>query len=60
MQLVFDADYRVIDLVDNFPGSVHDAQILNMSGLKCLFEDNRIPQAAFQHSLVLCNKPCQH
>ncbi|KAK3873579.1 hypothetical protein Pcinc_021422 [Petrolisthes cinctipes] len=32
-QIVFDAKYKIIDIVANWPGSVHDARILNESGL---------------------------
>ncbi|XP_045115832.1 putative nuclease HARBI1 [Portunus trituberculatus] len=44
VQVVFDATYKILDIVAKWPGSVHDARILNESGLKMLFEDNYVPQ----------------
>ncbi|XP_056016141.1 putative nuclease HARBI1 [Ostrea edulis] len=42
-QVVFDAKYRIIDVVAKWPGSTHDSRILNESGLRVLFENNHIP-----------------
>ena len=42
IQLVFDANYKIINLVSKWPGSVHDARILNESGLKRLFEERHV------------------
>ncbi|XP_045104728.1 putative nuclease HARBI1 [Portunus trituberculatus] len=44
VQIVFDATYKILDIVTKWPGSVHDAHILDESGLKMLFEDNYVPQ----------------
>ncbi len=42
-QVVFDADYNILDVVPKWPGSTHDARILNESGLKQLFERHFVP-----------------
>ena len=42
-QLVFDASYRIMDVVANWPGSTHDARIWRESGLRTLFENNHVP-----------------
>ncbi|XP_062583814.1 putative nuclease HARBI1 [Saccostrea cucullata] len=42
-QVVFDPNYRIIDVVAKWPGSTHDSRILNESGLKVLFEQNHLP-----------------
>ncbi|XP_046571764.1 putative nuclease HARBI1 [Haliotis rubra] len=42
-QLVFDAHYRITDVVAKWPGSTHDARILRESGLQVLFETRRVP-----------------
>ncbi|XP_061180825.1 putative nuclease HARBI1 [Saccostrea echinata] len=42
-QIVFDPNYRIIDVVAKWPGSTHDSRILNESGLKVLFEQNHLP-----------------
>ncbi|XP_029917515.1 putative nuclease HARBI1 [Myripristis murdjan] len=41
-QVVFDAEY-ILDVVPKWPGSTHDARILNESGLKQLFERGFVP-----------------
>ncbi len=38
VQVVFDANYRILDILAKWPGSVHDARILNGSGVAVLFE----------------------
>lgn len=43
IQVVFDADYKVLDVVAHWPGSVHDSRIWNESGLKEDFERGFIP-----------------
>lgn len=43
VQVVFDAQYKIIDLEARWPGSVHDSRILNESGLKTLFETGVVP-----------------
>nr|XP_034332395.1 putative nuclease HARBI1 [Crassostrea gigas] len=42
-QVVFDPFHKIIDVVAKWPGSTHDSRILNESGLKSLFDQNRIP-----------------
>ncbi|XP_044049156.1 putative nuclease HARBI1 [Siniperca chuatsi] len=37
-QVVFDADYNILDVVPKWPGVTHDVRILNESGLKQLFK----------------------
>lgn len=38
VQVVFDANYKILDLVPKWPGSTHDARVLSQSGLTGLFE----------------------
>jgi len=47
VQVVFDAHYRIFDLVARWPGSVHDARILDESGLKLLFEEQHVPAGCY-------------
>ncbi len=37
--VVFDTEYNILDVVLKWPGSTHDAQILNESGLKQPLKD---------------------
>lgn len=43
VQVVFDAQYKLIDIIAKWPGSTHDARILSESGLRVLFENGHIP-----------------
>ena len=43
VQIVFDASYRILEILAKWPGSVHDARILNSSGLSRLFEEGYVP-----------------
>lgn len=43
VQVVFDASYKILDIVAKWPGSTHDSRILRESGLHVLFENNHIP-----------------
>lgn len=43
VQVVFDATYRILDIVAKWPGSVNDARVFNESGLKQLFERGIVP-----------------
>lgn len=47
VQIVVDANYRIINVVARWPGSVHDARILDESGLKVLFENNHVPAGCY-------------
>lgn len=42
VQVVFDENYKFLDIVAQRPGSVHDARILRESGLFALFEAGRV------------------
>ncbi|KAG5847057.1 hypothetical protein ANANG_G00121760, partial [Anguilla anguilla] len=42
-QVVFDADCNILDVVSKWPGSTHDARILNKSGMQQLFDRNIVP-----------------
>uniref|UniRef100_A0A9J8C310 DDE Tnp4 domain-containing protein n=1 Tax=Cyprinus carpio carpio TaxID=630221 RepID=A0A9J8C310_CYPCA len=57
IQVVFSADYRIIDIVAKWPGPTHDARILAESGLRHLFEIRRIP--ANCHLLGDSGYPCK-
>lgn len=52
VQVVFDAQYHIIDLEARWPGSTHDSRILNESGLKLIFENGEAP--AGNHLLGDC------
>lgn len=56
-QLVFDARYRILDVVAKWPGSVHDSWIWNECGLKRKFEDGTIPGSC--HLLGDSGYPCK-
>lgn len=43
VQVVCDAKCKLLDVVAKWPGSVHDARILDESGLKIFFERNLVP-----------------
>ncbi|XP_056001720.1 putative nuclease HARBI1 [Ostrea edulis] len=43
VQVVFDASYKILDIVAKWPGSTYDSRILRESGLHVLFENNHIP-----------------
>ncbi len=43
VQVVFSADYRILDIVAKWPGATHDARILTESGLRHLFEERHVP-----------------
>lgn len=47
VQIVFDANYRILDVLARWPGSVHDARILDESGLKALFERHHVPAGCY-------------
>ena len=37
-QVVFDANFNILDVVAKWPGATHDSRILMVSGLRQLFE----------------------
>lgn len=43
VQVVFDAKYRILDILAKWPGSVHDARILHGSGVAAVFEGGHVP-----------------
>lgn len=43
VQVVLDQNYKFLDIVAQWPGSVRDARILRQSGLFALFEAGRVP-----------------
>ena len=45
IQLICDADLKVIDAVIKWPGSVHDARILRQSAVYQAFEEEQAPLA---------------
>ncbi|XP_052000928.1 putative nuclease HARBI1 [Xyrauchen texanus] len=42
-QIVFDANFTILDVVAKWPGSTHDSRILMESGLRQLFERRHVP-----------------
>ncbi len=56
-QIVFDADHYILDVIAKWPGSTHDARMLNESGLKVLFERNYMPTSC--HLLGDSGYPCK-
>ncbi|XP_026099783.1 putative nuclease HARBI1 [Carassius auratus] len=42
VQVVFDPNYKILDLVPKWPGSTHDARVLSQSGLTGLFKENYV------------------
>ncbi|XP_059380106.1 putative nuclease HARBI1 [Carassius carassius] len=57
VQVVFSADYRIVDIVAKWPGATHDARILAESGLRHLSEGRRIPTNC--HLLGDSGYPCK-
>ncbi len=57
VQVVFSADYRILDIVAKWPGATHDARILTESGLRHLFEERHVP--ANCHLLGDSGYPCK-
>jgi len=43
VQLVFNADYKILDIVAKWPGSTHDARMLPDCGLRQLFKGHYVP-----------------
>lgn len=43
VRVIFDAHYRIIDVIAKWPGSVHDARIFNESAGRQLFERGIVP-----------------
>ena len=42
-QVVFDANFNILDVVAKWPGSTHDSCILMASGLRQLFKRRHVP-----------------
>lgn len=57
VQVVFSAKYRILDVVAQWPGSVHDSRIWNECGLKEGFETGIIPGGC--HLIGDSGYPCQ-
>ena len=57
IQVVFDARYRILDVVSKWPGSVHDSRIWNECGLKRGFENGCVPGSC--HLIGDSGCPCQ-
>lgn len=47
VQVVSDANYKILNVVARWPGSVHDAKVLDQSGLKTLFEEHYVPAGCY-------------
>ncbi|KAJ6668314.1 hypothetical protein lerEdw1_015691, partial [Lerista edwardsae] len=47
MQVVCDAKLRILDVVAEFPGSVHDSHIWRMSGLRGFLQTCSLPQPSY-------------
>ncbi|XP_063881028.1 putative nuclease HARBI1 [Scylla paramamosain] len=47
VQVVFDAHYKILDIVARWPGSVNDARILDKSALKLMFEEQHVPAGCY-------------
>ena len=56
VQVVCDANYCLLDVVAQWPGSTHDSRILHQSALKQLFERGIVPQGC--HMLGDSGYPC--
>ena len=56
-QVVFDAQYNILDIVAKWPGSTHDARILDQCGIKGMFDRN-VPQTSC-HMLGDSAYPCK-
>ncbi|KAK3871987.1 hypothetical protein Pcinc_014581 [Petrolisthes cinctipes] len=57
VQVVFDASYKILDVVANWPGSVHDSRIWSECGLKEDFERGFLPGGC--HLIGDSGYPCQ-
>ena len=44
LQIAFDHDDRIIDVVARWPGSTHDSRIIRQSGVYQMFERRIIPE----------------
>ena len=56
VQVACDANYCLLDVVAQWPGSTHDSRILHQSALKQLFERGIVPQGC--HMLGDSGYPC--
>ena len=56
-QVVFDANFNILDVVAKWPGATHDSRILTESGLRQLFERHHVPVVC--HLLGDSGYPCK-
>ena len=56
-QFVFDAKYRILDVVAKWPGATHDGRIWNECGVKVMFDRRIVPAGC--HLLGDSGYPCQ-
>ncbi|XP_056605038.1 putative nuclease HARBI1 [Triplophysa dalaica] len=56
-QIVFDANFTILDVVAKWPGSTHDSRILMESGLRQLFERHHVPAGC--HLVGDSGYPCK-
>ncbi|XP_067659984.1 putative nuclease HARBI1 [Haliotis asinina] len=57
VQVVFDSDDRISDIIAKWPGATHDSRILNESGVRLLFDHGIIPNGC--HLLGDSGYPCR-
>ncbi|XP_041347268.1 putative nuclease HARBI1 [Gigantopelta aegis] len=57
VQVIFDAEYKLMDVVAKWPGSTHDARILHESGIKQMFDRRLVPGGC--HLLGDSGYPCK-
>ncbi|XP_053296371.1 putative nuclease HARBI1 isoform X2 [Pleuronectes platessa] len=56
-QVVFDANFNILDVVAKWPGATHDSRILMEGGLRQLFERHHVPVGC--HLLGDSGYPCK-
>ncbi|XP_041364333.1 putative nuclease HARBI1 [Gigantopelta aegis] len=57
VQVIFDAEYKLMEVVAKWPGSTHDARILHESGIKQMFDRRLFPGGC--HLLGDSGYPCK-
>ncbi|XP_053373460.1 putative nuclease HARBI1 [Mercenaria mercenaria] len=58
-QVVFDAEYRILDIAARWPGATHDSRILRESGLWVLMEGGHLPVAGHNYLIGDSGYPCK-